>query len=62
MKIIIDIQPILKRTPEYFKSHKTELEHFINCIKEDKTPTTPGEDALKDLETIQKAYKNQIIF
>ncbi|MGB9694168.1 MAG: hypothetical protein ACPLYF_04930, partial [Fervidobacterium sp.] len=60
-KIITAIQLILKRTPKYFKPYKTELEHFIKCIKEDKQPMPSGEDALKDLETIEKAFKNQLL-
>ncbi|MEM3566207.1 MAG: Gfo/Idh/MocA family oxidoreductase [Candidatus Bathyarchaeia archaeon] len=59
-KAITAIQLILKRTPKYFKPHQTELRHFINCIIEDKQPLTTGEDALKDLETIQQAYKNKV--
>lgn len=59
-KPITALQLILKRTPKYFKPHQTELSHFINCVKQDKQPATPGEDALKDLEAIEKAYKNQI--
>ncbi|MEM1540671.1 MAG: Gfo/Idh/MocA family oxidoreductase [Candidatus Bathyarchaeia archaeon] len=60
-KAITAIQLILKRTPKYFKPHQTELEHFINCIKQDKQPLTTGEDALKDLIAIEQAYKNQNI-
>jgi UDP-N-acetylglucosamine 3-dehydrogenase len=59
-KIITAIQLILRKTPKYFLSHRAELSHFVQCIKEDKQPSPSGEDALKDLEAIEKAYKNQI--
>jgi len=41
--------------------HLTELSHFVDCIKEDKQPSPSGEEALKDLEAIEKAYKDQIV-
>lgn len=37
-----------------------ELEYFLNCIINDHLPLPSGEDGLKDLEAIAKAYKNQI--
>jgi predicted dehydrogenase len=37
-----------------------EVSHFVQCIKEDLQPSPSGEDALKDLEAIEQAYKNQI--
>jgi predicted dehydrogenase len=33
----------------------------VDCLINDKKPTPTGEDGLKDLEVIEKAYKNQII-
>ena len=59
-KVITAIRLILRKTPKYFKSHFAELSHFVNCIKEDMQPSPSGEDALKDLEIIEQAYKNQI--
>jgi predicted dehydrogenase len=46
---------------KFYNAHKAELQHFVNCLIKDKQPTPTGEDGLKDLETIEKAYKNQII-
>jgi predicted dehydrogenase len=46
---------------KFYNTHKAELQHFVNCLIKDKQPTPTGEDGLKDLETIEKAYKNQII-
>ena len=33
---------------------------FLGFLIKDKKPTPTGEDGLKDLEAIEKAYKNQI--
>jgi len=44
------------RESTYFR----ELQYFVHCIKHDLTPAPSGNDALKDLETISQAYKNEI--
>jgi predicted dehydrogenase len=55
-KTYTDYKQLLK-DPEI----NAELQHFVNCLIKDKQPTPTGEDGLKDLEAIEKAYKNQII-
>jgi len=37
-----------------------ELQHFVNCEIADKPFISSGEDGLKDLEAIHKAYENEI--
>ncbi|MEM1582429.1 MAG: Gfo/Idh/MocA family oxidoreductase [Candidatus Bathyarchaeia archaeon] len=60
-KVITAIKLILGKTPKFFIPYLKELSYFIDCINgysnEDRLS---GEDALKDLEVISKAYKNQI--
>lgn len=59
-KVITAIQLLLGRTPKFFIPYLKEVSHFIHCINEDIQPSPSGEDALKDLETITRAYKNAI--
>jgi len=59
-RVITAIQLLLGRTPKFFVPYLEEVSHFVNCINEDTQPSPSGEDALKDLETITSAYKNQI--
>jgi len=59
--VITAIQLLLGKTPEFFIPYLKEVSHFVRCIKEDTQPSLSGEDALKDLETITRAYKNQIL-
>ena len=59
-RIITAIQLVLRKTPKYYLHHLAEVSHFVHCIKEDSQPSPSGDDALKDLETIAQAYKNQI--
>jgi predicted dehydrogenase len=59
-KIITAINLILGKTPKFFVPYKVEIFHFVNCIKNDNTPSPSGEDALTDLAVVEKAYKNTI--
>jgi len=54
------IQMLTTGTSQFHHAHKAELQHFVESLIKDKTPTPTGEDGLKDLEAIEKAYKNQI--
>jgi len=55
------IQLMLRRPTSYFKSHLQEIEYFVDCIQKDEQPQhTSGEEALKDLEVIERAYANQV--
>jgi len=54
------IQLLLGRIPEFLVPYLKEVSYFVNCIKEDTPPSPSGEDALKDVEAISLAYKNQI--
>ncbi|MEM5867694.1 MAG: Gfo/Idh/MocA family oxidoreductase [Candidatus Aenigmatarchaeota archaeon] len=55
------IQILTTGTSKFYDSHKVELQHFINCLIQDKIPSPSGEDGLKDLEAIAKAYRNQVL-
>ena len=54
------IQLMMKRIPDFYKPFMKELSHFVQCVRQDLPPSPSGEEALKDLETISLAYKNQI--
>jgi predicted dehydrogenase len=58
-KLLQAVQLLMKRPSQYYLPHFWELEHFINCIANDRPPNPSGKDGLKDLEVIQKAYDNQ---
>jgi predicted dehydrogenase len=57
-KVTTAIKLILGRTPKFFLPYLEEISHFINCINHD-FPLSVN-DALKDLEIIDNAYRNQI--
>lgn len=40
--------------PSHFVS---QVDHFTRCILEDKTPDTPGEEGLRDMQYIQAIYR-----
>jgi len=45
---------------KFHQAHLDEIQYFVDCLQTDSTPSPSGEDGLKDLEAIEKAYKNQI--
>lgn len=59
-KIKTAIQLMLRKTPSYYAPYFGELQHFVDCLQNSCQPQPSGEEALKDLEVIEKAYANQI--
>jgi predicted dehydrogenase len=59
-KLLAAIQMLTIGSTKFYNAHKAELQYFVDCLIKDKKPTPTGEDGLKDLEAIEKAYKNQI--
>jgi len=60
-KVITAIKLILGKTPKFFIPYLKELSYFIDNINSyNDENLLSGEDALKDLEVIAKAYKNLI--
>lgn len=59
-KIITAIQLMLRRTPKFFMPHFDELEYFVNCLQSGEKSSESGEEALKDMEVIDQAYKNSV--
>jgi predicted dehydrogenase len=57
-RILTAVQTLLGRTPRFYMPHLSELKHFVYCIKEDLKPLSSGEEALKDLKVIERAYEN----
>jgi predicted dehydrogenase len=60
-RVVMAIELILGRTPKFFIPYLKEVSHFVNYVKNDDGGENrlSGEDALRDLEVIAKAYKNQ---
>ncbi len=57
-KIVNGIRMLLGLTPTFNLPYYWLLEHFVNCLSNDRQPSPSGEEALKDLEVISQAYKN----
>lgn len=51
---------LLRKTPSLYMPYLREIQHFVDCIQKDEQPQSSGEDALKDLEVIERAYANQV--
>ena len=59
-RIITALQLLTTKSCKYNLQYLGELEHFVHCVRHDLQPSPSGNDALKDLETISLAYKNEI--
>lgn len=59
-KVKTAIQLLMRRTPDFYIPFLKEIQYFIRCLKEDLQPSPSGDDALKDVEIIAQANKNQI--
>ena len=53
-------QRLTLNVPEFRRPHFDELNYFANCLVQDRSPSPSGEDGLKDLEVICRAYQNSI--
>jgi len=42
----------------YYEAYYKELQHFFNCVENDKTPHVSAVDGLKTVELIEEAYKS----
>ena len=59
-KIKTVAQLLLRRTPDFYIPFKKEVQHFVKSIKKDFQPKPSGDEALEDLETIERAYSKSI--
>jgi predicted dehydrogenase len=48
-------QPNLEKDPMHFRR---EADHFSECIRLNRTPKTPGEEGLRDMQYIQQIYQS----
>jgi len=54
------VQVIARGRAEFFEPHFSELEYFVNCLNQDRNPSPTGQDGIRDMEAIARAYENKI--
>ena len=54
-------QMLTKGISRFYQPHLDELQYFVDCLIKDEAPSPTGQDGLRDLEAIFKAYKNEIL-
>jgi myo-inositol 2-dehydrogenase/D-chiro-inositol 1-dehydrogenase len=59
-RLVAATQILTTGLSDFHRPHFNELQYFANCLLKDKSPSPCGEDGLKDLEAICKAYENSI--
>jgi UDP-N-acetylglucosamine 3-dehydrogenase len=55
------IQMLTTGMSKFHRPHYSELQYFANCLVEDLSPSPNGQDGLKDMETISRAYSNRTL-
>ncbi|MFX1362826.1 MAG: Gfo/Idh/MocA family protein [Promethearchaeota archaeon] len=58
--ILTAAQMLTTGISKFYWPHYAELQHFVNCIINESPPSPSGEEGLKDLEAITRAYENRI--
>ena len=53
------LQLMFRKSSSFNVPFMKEIQYFADCLQTDKELQTSGEDALKDLEVIERAYSNQ---
>jgi len=53
-------QTLATGIPNFYRAHFNELQHFVNCLLEDRMPSSTGLDGVKDMEAVSQAYRNKI--
>jgi predicted dehydrogenase len=53
-------QTLATGIPRFYRPHFNELQHFVNCLVDDKSPSSTGLDGVRDMEVISQAYSNKI--
>ena len=53
-------QMLTRGISTFYQPHLDELQYFVDCLNKGENPSPTGEDGLRDLEAISKAYKNKI--
>jgi predicted dehydrogenase len=59
-RLLTGVQMLIIGRSAFFAPHLAEIQYFASCVEQDLSPSPSGEDGLKDLEAISKAYENRI--
>jgi predicted dehydrogenase len=60
--ILTAVQMLTTGLSRFYQSHYDEMRHFLACLTNDLPPSPTGLDGLRDLEAINLAYKNKLLF
>lgn len=58
--LLTAVQMLTMGRSKFYESHFNELQYFVKCLMKDRPPSPSGQDGLRDLEAITRAYKNEI--
>jgi predicted dehydrogenase len=57
--VLVNVTPALGKQKNYFKeSYQAEIDHFIQCVRKQKTPMASGRDALQTMKIADAMYES----
>jgi len=57
--VLVNVTPALGKQKNYFKdSYQAEIDHFIQCVRKQKTPMASGRDALHTMRIADAMYES----
>jgi predicted dehydrogenase len=57
--VLVNVTPALGKQKNYYKeSYQAEIDHFIQCVRKQKTPMTSGHDALAIMKIADAMYES----
>jgi predicted dehydrogenase len=57
--VLVNVTPALGKQKNYYKdSYQAEIDHFIQCVRKQKTPLTSGKDALTVMRVLDAMYES----
>lgn len=57
--VLVNVTPAISRNKNYYKeSYQAEIDHFIQCVRKQKTPMASGRDALQTMRIADAMYES----
>jgi len=57
--VLVNVTPALGKQKNYYKeSYQAEIDHFIQCVRKQKTPAASGKDALNVMKIMDAMYES----
>ena len=57
--VLVNVTPALQKGRNFYKeSYRAEIDHFVDCVRKNRKPATPGRDAVRILKVLDAMYES----